>query len=1547
MPLELSWPSSKASARQINCAFDEFDHFVVISREQKSPVDHVLHPDRSNCPLEIPTLELLTIILHQSYEVKNDGIILVVIYNKEGILTQKYPKSKKIRATISDDIRSILMEFHDATLPAEILLDEWGTDSDPCDGWEGITCDSDGSNITGLEFPYYGLIGKIPPSFSNLTTLLVIDFYNNNFDEDMIVPDLDRMTGLYSFNLASDSMINLESWRLSRLPSSLVYLNLAYIAGANLTTADLLSLPHLSVLDLSGNPFAAAIDFEKVARVTALTSLTINNIGLTGQVPEWMFNLTTLGLDGNQMELTIPHTCRLRSLSFSNNLDQGVLPTTGNCPHLEIIDLSRNQYTGRFNSTGSDCILKELSLSSNLLTGLSDVSSCTLLRRLDLTYNQIFGPLPDVSQMDDLTILWLSDNQFSGEVSDMFSNKRSHMSIDLGTNLLFGELPSSIWERSYSLKLSTNAFTGTLPPLDNATDLRVLDVSYNNMSGVIVSLPPDMQILSLQFNQFTGDFPDVSNQLHISDWDISHNQFSGDLFDLPYCNPDVGIKVFDASHNQFTGHILSGISTCQSLIRLNLDRNQLSEDISDVTNVISEPQKGGNLPFFDIPHLRILTLDYNLFNGSLPNPLTNAMSAAIVTMSHNDFTGGIETFQNSNYQNLLTLDLSYNRFSGSPFSDTDFFIINDDDLSGLLYLDLSHNTFSAPIFTTTNVNLGLLPGNLQYMDLSYNHFYGTPSLYSDTSFSQLQTVILSNNRLGINSINAFTSIPSLKVLDLSGNPISGVIPSGLGSLASLTYLNLSSTNIGGRPSINLRRLTSLQVLDLHDNHLVGDDLSWLRGMSQLQQLDLSKNQLTASISGVIGPTALKTLDMSNNRFIGGIADFCKIKSLDQFIVSNNSLNGTVCTFISDVRTLRIDHNSFTGDASFLSSMTALQYIDISSNQLSQQLPNLNRLSKLLSANMSRNNFVGAVPDLTQLESVVSMDMSHNSFNDTAPILSDNNDQLAFFDISYNDFKWADTFYLPANVDDCSMIGMTFECPISSSARNRCGAICSATQIGATNISIKVSGDLQSFNQTRFIDVISTSLGVDSSRFYIHSLRSGSVIVDLTVYKPSPNSNEGSASTVVSQMQSPAFKTSLASSNYSLLLVDSYIPDPTFTITSPTASGVSPNAPNREGINSGTIVGIVVAIFVALIVAAVVVAVIMWRRRVKAMNQRSQIMMVDMAAMNLSPVEKSVVPYKELENMVVIGSGAFGIVFSAQWRGIKVAVKQIKAEYVDEKQVSEFLHEVAVMQNLRSHPHVVLFLGITVPPSPLSIITEYCGGGSLLSYLRKNGDAITVEQKIKFVTQIAQGMLHLHLEKIIHRDLAVRNVRISIREYPAENFQILLTTHLEAKVADFGMSRQQVDDVQTTATMIGPIRWMAPEAIRERKYSNKTDVFSFGILVWEIVTNREPYEELDTMQVAIAVMNNNLRPEIPRDTDIVLRKLMEGCWKGDPRERPNFAHICGLLGVEAPEDKDTDNIFSDDRDPYAETNLDEGSRYEPVTTEGQNRRAADHDYGNLV
>ncbi|PRP85196.1 TK/FER protein kinase [Planoprotostelium fungivorum] len=520
--------------------------------------------------------------------------------------------------------------------------------------------------------------------------------------------------------------------------------------------------------------------------------------------------------------------------------------------------------------------------------------------------------------------------------------------------------------------------------------------------------------------------------------------------------------------------------------------------------------------------------------------------------------------------------------------------------------------------------------------------------------------------------------------------------------------------------------------------------------------------------------------------------------------------------------------------------------------------------------------------------------------------------VRLFDVSHNKFKLADRFNLPSNVYICDMTGMIFECPISDAARNNCSAECNASDTGYANISVKVTGNVNDFNRTMFIKVIASSLDVPSSRLIINGLRSGSVIVDMTITPPNSTSNEGSAITLINQMQSPDFASSLASSNYTLLSIASFIPSPTSSVSPSSTDGLSSQAPNGGSNNSGTIIG-------------VVVAVIVWKRRERALQKRSQTVMVDMSTVNINAVQQSVVPYKELENMQMIGSGAFGIVFSAQWRGIKVAVKQVKAEYVDEKQVKEFLHEVAVMQNLRPHPHVVLFMGITVPPSPLSIITEYCGGGSLLSYLRKNDGSVTNEQKMSFIMQIAQGMLHLHMEKIIHRDLAARN--------------ILLTSHLDAKVADFGMSRQQVDDVQTTSTDIGPVRWMAPEAMKMRNYSNKTDgelvpvltsltsaVYSFGVLVWEIVTNKEPYEDMDTMQVAINVMNHNLRPEIPDATDPLLKRLMQGCWKQQPSERPNFVNICKHLGLETPEEKGAVDVFEDRR---ATSDKEDEGHYRPI------------------
>ncbi|PRP80214.1 hypothetical protein PROFUN_12100 [Planoprotostelium fungivorum] len=271
------------------------------------------------------------------------------------------------------------------------------------------------------------------------------------------------------------------------------------------------------------------------------------------------------------------------------------------------------------------------------------------------------------------------------------------------------------------------------------------------------------------------------------------------------------------------------------------------------------------------------------------------------------------------------------------------------------------------------------------------------------------------------------------------------------------------------------------------------------------------------------------------------------------------------------------------------------------------------------------------------------------------------------------------------------------------------------------------------------------------------------------------------------------------------------------------------------------------------------------------------------------MKKTTIPYSDLRNFVKIGAGAFGIVYSADWRNLTVAVKQLQnQESITQKQFDEFIQEVDIIRKLRSHPNVVLFIGITIRPDPISLITEFCGGGDLFNYLRKN--EVDMTTKRKFILQIALGLQHLHSEKVIHRDLAARN--------------ILLTSDLVCKVSDFGLSREQKQGVEESKTEsnVGPLKWMAPEAIHNQLYSIQSDVYSYGIVVWEILNTSEPYPGISPVEAAVTVLNG-LRPPIDH-LDVGLKDLndiMSACWQLEANKRPHMSTICCLLkGEAAPE-----------------------------------------------
>ena len=250
-------------------------------------------------------------------------------------------------------------------------------------------------------------------------------------------------------------------------------------------------------------------------------------------------------------------------------------------------------------------------------------------------------------------------------------------------------------------------------------------------------------------------------------------------------------------------------------------------------------------------------------------------------------------------------------------------------------------------------------------------------------------------------------------------------------------------------------------------------------------------------------------------------------------------------------------------------------------------------------------------------------------------------------------------------------------------------------------------------------------------------------------------------------------------------------------------------------------------------------------------------------------------YKMTDFQIIetIGSGSYGEVYAAKLHGKVVAVKKLNSRGLKSEQIDAFCSEASLMCQLK-HPNVVQFIGAVTQPPDLCIITEYCSKGSLCDLLLNPQIKIDFAKKLQIMLESAAGMQYLHDSNpvILHRDLKSDN--------------LLVTNDWSIKVADFGLSRFRSD--QKVMTQVGTPMWMAPEVIMGEKYTEKADVYSFGIIIWEILTRLEPYEDKEAMQIVVEVVNNQLRPTMPPGyDDCPLLPLMRDCWAQDPQKRPTF------------------------------------------------------------
>ncbi|XP_034006387.1 ephrin type-A receptor 7 isoform X6 [Trematomus bernacchii] len=253
---------------------------------------------------------------------------------------------------------------------------------------------------------------------------------------------------------------------------------------------------------------------------------------------------------------------------------------------------------------------------------------------------------------------------------------------------------------------------------------------------------------------------------------------------------------------------------------------------------------------------------------------------------------------------------------------------------------------------------------------------------------------------------------------------------------------------------------------------------------------------------------------------------------------------------------------------------------------------------------------------------------------------------------------------------------------------------------------------------------------------------------------------------------------------------------------------------------------------------------------------------------------------------VIGAGEFGEVCSGRLklpgkRDVSVAIKTLKVGYT-EKQRRDFLCEASIMGQF-DHPNVVHLEGVVTRGKPVMIVIEYMENGSLDGFLRKHDGQFTVIQLVGMLRGIAAGMRYLSDMGYIHRDLAARN--------------ILVNSNLVCKVSDFGLSRVIDDDPEAVYTTTGgkiPVRWTAPEAIQYRKFTSASDAWSYGIVMWEVMSYGErPYWDMSNQDV-IKAIEEGYRLPAPMDCPPGLHQLMLDCWQKDRAERPKFDQIVSIL-----------------------------------------------------
>ncbi|XP_073116583.1 uncharacterized protein [Elaeis guineensis] len=811
-------------------------------------------------------------------------------------------------------------------------------------------------------------------------------------------------------------------------------------------------------------------------------------------------------------------------------------------------------------------------------------------------------------------------------------------------------------------------------------------------------------------------------------------------------------------------------------------------------------------------------------------------------------------------KNLSFLDLPYNDLSG-PFPITLY------NCSNLEYLDISQNLFVGEI----PADIYRMSSRLTHLNLSSNNFTGEipPSM---GWLAALRSLRLHSNLFNRSFPAELGNLSALETLTLEWNPFTPArLPPEFGKLTKLSFLGMTRTNIFGEIPESFGNLVELEQLDLAWNALNGTIPGWIWELEKLKYLYLYANKFSGEINGTIRALNLVELDISKNQLTGSIPeDIGKLKNLSLLFMYYNRLSGEIPASIGllpNMQDIRLFSNNLTGVLPpELGKHSPLWNFEVQWNSISGKLPEYLCAGKALtSLNVFDNNFTGEVPaSLGDCSTLDNIQLYRNAFSGDFPAGIWSAVNLTTVLIHDNALSGTLPDELPWNITRVEMQNNRFTGKIPSTAKNLAVFKASnnlfsgeipATLVGISRLQMLSLGRNQISGSIPPAVSAWTSLNVlnlsDNRLSGEIPAALGSLPV-LTSLDLSGNQLSGEIPQAIGKLalnflnlSSNQLSGEIPASLQNQAYDRSFLANPGLCSSSNSIKDLRTCGYRSKGsdkLSKGLLVLFLVlgAAFLSAVVAIGYSMVREHRRRKMDGDDLDSWKLTSFHALDFT--EHNVVP--KLTESNSIGSGGSGRVYRVVLRDRAeeiVAVKKIwNNRKMDAKLAKEFQAEVEILGSIR-HANIVKLLCCIANDDSKLLVYEYMENGSLNQWLhmfQRTEDGQERSNPLDWPTRLgiaigaARGLCYMHHDcspPIVHRDVKSSN--------------ILLDAGFGAKIADFGLARMLAKggEPESVSVIAGSFGYMAPECGRLRKVNQKVDVFSFGVVLLELVTGRRANE----------------------------------------------------------------------------------------------------------